>query len=287
MDFLDELETKIIPGDGAMGTLLLEAGIPLTQCFEELCVSNSDLIRSFHDAYLAVGARVLKTNSFGANAVRLEKFGLGNRVNEINWSAAQLARSCARGKNVYVAGSVGPTGLTAVQAKERGIDQRGVFQEQLGALLDGGVDLIFFETFTDLEELALALHVKQSLHHCPAICSVACNPEGRLASGLPVDEAFRKLRGLDAEVVGLNCIDGPAMGRFFQQNASEDLKSAYPNAGLPNEIEGRLFYELAPDDFAQSARDLAAAGARLIGGCCGVGPRHIAAMVAALEGFPA
>src|SRR5437773_413334 len=118
MDLLDELESKILPGDGAIGTLFAEAGISIERCFEELCVSQPDLVRDVHEQYIAAGARVVETNTFGANAVRLEKYGHEHRVNEINWSAAQLARQCAKGKNVYVAGSVGPLGITADQAKE-------------------------------------------------------------------------------------------------------------------------------------------------------------------------
>src|SRR5690242_227212 len=115
MDLLDELESHILPGDGAMGTMLMDAGVPLERCFEEICVSNPDMIRQIHDQYIGAGARVIETNTFGANAVRLDKHGLSNRVNEINWTAAQLARDVARGKDVYVAGSVGPLGITENQ----------------------------------------------------------------------------------------------------------------------------------------------------------------------------
>src|SRR5580658_2743027 len=121
----------------------------------------------------------METHSLRANALRLARHGLEHRVNEINWSAAQLAKDAARGKGVYVAGSVGPLGITADQAREQGINREDVFKEQVGALLDGGVNLIFFETFTDLDELLLALYVKKSLHHCPTVCSLSCSEEGR------------------------------------------------------------------------------------------------------------
>lgn len=284
MDLLDELQTRLVPGDGAMGTLLIEAGIPLERCFEELCVSRGELIAGIHEQYIAAGARVIETNSFGANAVRLEKYGLANRVNEINWAAAQLAKQSARGKDVFVAGSVGPLGLSAEQAAEHGIDRRAVFQEQIGALLDGGVGLIIFETFSDLEELSLALHVKQSLHHCPAICSMACSEEGRLPSGVLLADAFARLRGEGADIVGANCLNGPqAMLRLFQHLPAGELLSAFPNAGYPKYHDGRYLYYTTPEYFAESARGLAGEGARLIGGCCGIGPAHIAAMSAALK----
>ena len=274
MDLLEVLQDKIVPGDGAMGTMILEAGVPLERCFEELCVSQPDLIRGIHQKYVNAGARLIETNSFGGNAARLAKYGFENRVNEINWTAAKLAREAVRGKDICVAGSVGPLGITAGQAREQGIDRKAVFQEQIGALLDGGVDLIFFETFTDLEELLIALHVKQSLHHCPAVCSMSCSEEGRLPSGMPLVEAFGKLRAADAEIVGANCLNGPqAMLRLFQHLPIEGLLSAFPNAGYPKYHDGRYLYFTSPEYFANAARGLAAQGARLIGGCCGIGPR--------------
>jgi homocysteine S-methyltransferase len=286
MDLLELLQDRIVPGDGAMGTMILEAGVPLERCFEELCVSQPGLIRGIHEKYVAAGARVIETNSFGSNAARLSKYGLEHRVNEINWTAAKLARESVRGKDVSVAGSVGPLGLTAGQAKEQGIDRKAIFQEQIGALLDGGVDLIFFETFTDLEELLLALYVKQSLHHCPAICSMACAEEGRLSDGMSLTDAFGKLRAADAEIVGANCLNGPhAMLRLFQRLPAGGLLSAYPNAGYPKYHDGRYLYFTSPEYFAKAACGLAAEGARLIGGCCGIGPQHIAMMVEALRGL--
>src|SRR5216117_704441 len=111
MDLLDELRYRIIPADGAMGTYLMELGVPTEQCFEELCVSQPDLVRRVHENYIGAGARIIETNSFGGNAARLARYGLEHRVNELNWTAAQLAKDCARGKAVYVAGSVGPLGL--------------------------------------------------------------------------------------------------------------------------------------------------------------------------------
>jgi len=286
MDLLDELESTILPGDGAMGTQLMEKGVSLDRCFEELCVSQPDLVSGIHADYIAAGARVIETNTFGANAVRLAKHGMEHHVNEINWSAAQLAKDAAKGKGVYVAGSVGPLGITAEQAREQGIDRESVFKEQIGALLDGGVNVIFLETFTDLDELLLALYVKQSLHHLPAICSLSCSEEGRLPSGMTLLDAFAKLREQDADILGVNCLNGPqAMLRLFEKIPAEGFLSAFPNAGLPKYHEGHFLYYTTPDYFAKSAVELAKQGARLIGGCCGIGPQHIAAMSAALKGL--
>ena len=123
MDLLDELQTRVLCGDGAIGTMLLDAGIPLDRCFEELCLSDPDRIEKIHRQYIAVGARVIETNTFGANAVRLERFGLEGSVTEINYAAAQLAVGAALGKDVYVAGSVGPLGVSREEAMSRGIDR--------------------------------------------------------------------------------------------------------------------------------------------------------------------
>jgi homocysteine S-methyltransferase len=147
MDLLDELETRIVCGDGAMGTLLLDRGVPVDRCLEELCVSEPDRIRAIHEEYIAAGARVIETNTFGANVVRLARFGFENRVREINKAAVALARQAARGKDVCIAGSVGPLGITESEAEERGIDRAECFREQIAALLEEDVDLIFLETF--------------------------------------------------------------------------------------------------------------------------------------------
>lgn len=284
MDFLDELFSRIVPGDGAMGTELMARGVPPDRCFEEACLSAPDLVSAIHADNLAAGARFIETNSFGANAVRLARFGLENRVNEINWTAARLARDAASGKNAYVAGSVGPLGISAEEAKAAGIDREAVFREQLGALLDGGVHAIIFETFLDAEELALALHAKQSLHHCPAIASFACTEEGRLPDGTPLASAWRKLSELGADVVGANCINGPQrMVRLFSKLPAAGAVSVFPNAGRPRYFNGRFLYYTTPNYFAENARLLAAEGAKLIGGCCGIGPAHVRAMVEALR----
>src|SRR5437588_6258060 len=157
MDLLAELGERLVCGDGAMGTLLLDRGVPVDRCLEELCVSDPNRIRAVHEEYVAAGARVIETNTFGANAVRLSRFGFENRVAEINKAAVEIARQAARGKNVCVAGSVGPLGISAHEAEERRIDRAECFREQIAALLEADVDLIFFETFMNFEEIEIAL----------------------------------------------------------------------------------------------------------------------------------
>ena len=284
MDLLDELQSHLICGDGAMGTMLLEEGIPFERCLEELCLSEPERVRKIHDAYVAAGARVIETNTFGANAVRLERFGFGEQTREINAAAAGLAKEAGRGKDVCVAGSIGPLGITADEAKTRGIDRAAVFAEQVSGLLDGGADAIFFETFLDDQELELALKAKLGVSKGPTICSLACEQEGRLPSGLTLVEAFRKLTALGADVVGVNCLNGPqATVHLLERVPLEFLLSAYPNAGYPKYHEGRFIYYSSPDYFSKLAREMVAQGARLIGGCCGTTPRTIAAIAATLS----
>jgi len=283
MDLLDELHSRVLCGDGAIGTLLLEAGIPFERCFEELCVTEPERIETIHQQYIRAGARVIETNTFGANAVRLERFGLEGCVAEINRAAARIAVKTAHGKEVYVAGSVGPLGISGDEAAARGIDRAECFREQIGALLEGGTHLIFFETFMDFGEMEIALQAKNDLGGDLAICSFACAPQGRMSSGMLLVDAFTKLRELKAEIVGVNCMTGSHdMAQLLQRVPAENLLAAYPNAGYPKYHKGRFIYHTAPDYFAQLAREMVGEGARLIGGCCGTNPAHIAAIAAAI-----
>jgi homocysteine S-methyltransferase len=274
MAFLDDLQKRPLIGDGAMGTELLAAGAPRGACLEELCVRAQEMVQAVHRSYLAAGARLLRTNSFGANAVRLAAHGCEHRVGELNWTAAQLARDCARGSGAVVAGSVGPLG-----PEGEGVNREGIFIEQIGALLDGGAQLIFLETFTDLGELLLAVHAKHSLHHCPVIASLACDAAGRVPDGATLGEAWARLRSAEADVVGINCLD-PAAALSALDAAVDDPGpiAVFPSAGLPRERDGRLEYPIDPATFAGAGRRLLERGVRLLGGCCGAGPTHIAAL---------
>ncbi|MGI8436899.1 MAG: homocysteine S-methyltransferase family protein, partial [Chthoniobacterales bacterium] len=283
MDLLEELQTRLVCGDGAMGTLLMEGGFPLEGCFEELCVTEPARVRAVHEQYLAAGARVIETNTFGANAVRLERFGLEGRVREINRAAAEIARTAAKVKDAVVAGSVGPLGISAEEAKARGIDRGECFREQVTGLLEGGAELIFLETFMDDAEMALAFAAKQAVGAGLTICSFACSAEGRLSTGTPLVEAFVRLRSAGAQMVGVNCMNGPrGMVQLLERVPADYLLAAYANAGYPMYHEGRFIYQTAPEYFAQSAREMVAQGARLIGGCCGTNPTHVRAIAEAI-----
>jgi homocysteine S-methyltransferase len=284
MNLLDELETRAVCGDGAMGTLLLAAGVPIERCFEELCVSEPERIQKIHEDYIAAGARVIETNTFGANAVRLERFGMEKRVREINRAAVGLAKNAAKNKDVYVGGSVGPLGISGEEAAARGNDRAECFREQITALLDGGVDAIFFETFTDLEEMEIALRAKNRVGNALEICSFACAPGGRLRCGTMLVDAFSRLSDLGAKIVGVNCLNDPReMAALLRQMPAGYSLSVYPTAGQPRRDHSRFHYDVTPDFFAAWAPDLVTNGARLLGGCCGTTPAHVASLAKAIR----
>ena len=284
MDLLGELEKRVVCGDGAIGTLLLNVRVPRERCLEELCLSEPEHIQKIHEEYFAAGAEVIETNTFGANAVRLARSGLEKRVGEINSAGVKLARAAAKGGAVYIAGSVGPLGMTAEEVSARGIDRAVCFREQIGALVEAGVDLIFFETFMDLAEMEIALLAKNEIGDVPVICSFACRPDGQLRCGTTLKDAFHRLRDKGADLMGVNCLNDPGKMATLLRSLSADYALAvYPTAGQPSTVEGRLSYDVTPEMFATSARELIASGARLVGGCCGTTAQHIAEVAAALR----
>jgi len=287
MDLLDELEKRVLCGDGAMGTLLLDDGVRMSRCFEELCVSAPERIQKIHESYITAGARVIETNTFGANAVRLQRFGMEERVSEINRAAVAVAKSAARNRDICVAGCVGPLGITARDAAARGIDRARCFREQITALLEAGVDAIFLETFTDFDEIEIALQAKNTVSEAPEICSIACRPDGQLRCGMILAEAFSRLWDMGAKILGVNCMNDPAeMVVLLRQLPAEFPLAVYPTAGRPRLRDDRFHYDVAPQSFADAARDLVAKGARLVGGCCGTTPAHITALESAIASLP-
>ncbi len=287
MNLLEELQTSVVCGDGAMGTELMGAGVPMEVCLEEVNLTDPDVVLRIHEAYIAAGSRVIETNTFGANSMRLAKHGLESKVRELNLAAVAIAKRASSGKDVCVAASVGPLGIANEEVRAQKIDQKAIFQEQISALLEADVHAIFLETFLDLEEIKIALQALRQLStEIPVICSMVCSEEGRLPSSLPVVQAFRELSRLGANVVGVNCVTGPrAMVQILKRIPLDFVISAYPNAGYPRYQEGRFIYNAFPEYFAKAAKEFVAEGARLIGGCCGVGPQHIQEMSKALIGL--
>lgn len=261
MDLLETLISRAVIADGAMGTLLRARGAGEGSCLEELCVKQPAMVEQVHRDYLAAGAQLIRTHSFGSNAVRLAQWGLERHVGEMNWLAARIARDAAKGTGAIVAASVGPTG--------QGGKAGPLLEEQVGALLDGGAQCVIFETFTDVDELLIALEVKQSLHHCPAVALLARADA----------EAWTRMRDAGADVVGVNCIGTPQETLSALGDIDLADTAAFPSAGLPDASGA---YGLTPADFAEGAQALVSRGVRLIGGCCGTTPDHIAALVARL-----
>ena len=268
-----------------MGTLLAERGIPSGSCFEELCLSQPETIAFIHREYLEAGAQLITTNSFGANARKLRVFGLESRVSDINRSAARLAREAVAtsGRSALVAGGVGPLGAPQGEAEQ---SLESLFHAQISGLLEGSADLILLETFQNPEELSLALRVAKSLGNKPVITLIASPESGRLPGGAWIGDVLESLGEQGADLVGLNCVNGPqAMLRLVEKIAPSRPLAVYPNAGRPNYQEGRIAYGTSPEYFADLGRRMAEAGAALVGGCCGTSPLHIATLSEALQGL--
>jgi homocysteine S-methyltransferase len=284
--FLDELGKGLMLGDGAVGTLFYQRGEPLDACYDALNLQKPDVVAQVHREYLEAGARLIETNTFGANRVKLEKFGLEHQARAINTQGARIAFQVAHAQGAFVAGSIGPL-LTAPGASLEPQRLLESYREQIEGLLEGGVDVLFLETFSNLSDMLIALEVARSFEGPPIIASLSLSDDGHTADGIRINEAFARLRSAGADVVGLNCHTGPVgTERLLEELSVQpgDLVSAYPNAGRPQFYEGRYIYHPTPQYFADYLPKLVAQGARLIGGCCGTTPDTIRAMARALPG---
>lgn len=290
-DLLERLldPDQVILFDGAMGTMLYARGVFINRCYDELVLRSPDLVRGIHAAYRDAGAQVLETNSFGASRTRLAQYGLGEQAGEINRRAAELAREAA-GSEILVAGAVGPLGIRLEPYGPTSREEaRQVFAEQMAALKAGGVDCFVLETFSDIEELHQALLAARDVDATmPVIAQATLGQDLRTAYGASPEDLARSLTDWGADITGLNCSVGPQaiLEAVERMAAVTDLKlSAQPNAGMPREVGGRRMYMASPEYMASYARHLVQAGARVIGGCCGTTPEHIAAMAAGLRGL--
>ncbi len=284
--FLQSLTTGPLLVDGAMGSLLYERGVLHTRSYEELNLSQPELIRTIHRDYVQAGAQIIETNTFGANRVVLARHGLADRVSEVNRAAVELARSAANGR-AHVAGAVGPTGVKfaiATAAERR--NARFALAEQIDVLVLAGVDAIMLETFTSLLEMETALEVaKQRGPKIPVIAQMVFDAQGRGDGGMPPDEIADRLIAAGADVVGANCGIGPA--ELYNVGASMCGRGRpvilQPNAGLPASVEGRTLYVANPEHFGVFARRMLKSGVSMIGGCCGTTPAHTRAMLGAVR----
>ncbi len=273
---------RVVLFDGAMGTMLYSRGVYINQCYDELNVRSPDLVRDVHAEYVAAGAEVLETNTFGANRLKLEQYGLSDRVREINRAGAELARA-ALGERGLVAGAVGPLGVRLEPFGPTSLDEaRALFREQMEGLAEGGANLFLLETFSDLHEIEQALLAARDVDSTrPVIAQMTIGIDCRTPYGASVEDVAIALDAAGADIIGLNCSVGPqAILDAVEKMAQVTRKklSAQPNAGMPRDIGGRSMYMASPEYMASYARHLIHAGARVIGGCCGTTPEHIAAI---------
>lgn len=289
--FRGRLLARPILVDGGLGTLLFSRGVPQRACLEELVASRPEMVGAAHREYLEAGAELIETLSFGANRQRLATWGLERRVSQLNRRAAQLAREAREvsGREALVGGSVGPLGPPT-----RGLPDlpepvaRAAFREQIEGLLDGGADVIVLETFSDLGQLLLAVDEARRASDVPVIASLTFGEELVLADGTSPRAAAQALGAAGADAVGVNCGAGPAacldaLEAMGPPEDGEPGRSIMPNAGLSQRLEGRFLYAASPEYFGSVTPRLVAAGARIVGGCCGTTPDHTAAMRVALD----
>jgi homocysteine S-methyltransferase len=274
---------QVVVFDGAMGTMLYNKGVFINQCYDELNLRAPDLVRDVHKAYRKAGAEVLETNSFGANRIKLEQYGLSSQVAEINRAAAKIAREVAEDE-LLVAGAVGPLGVRIEPLGPTSLDEaRAAFREQLQALKDGGCDVFILETFADLHEIEQAILAAREVDpNIPVIAQMTIGADCHTPYGLSAEDLAQALDALGADIIGLNCSVGPQIILDAIEKMTPKTRrklSAQPNAGMPRDVSGRSMYMASPEYMGTYAHHLVQAGARIVGGCCGTTPEHIAAMV--------
>ena len=267
--------------------MLYSKGVYINSCFDELNLTNPELVGEVHRLYLQSGVDIIETNTFGANRYKLKKFGLENKVREINIEGVRLARGEA-GKHVFVAGSIGPLGVKIEPWGQTTVEEaEEAFREQAEALLEGGVDFFILETFSDLNEIHQAIKALQEISPAAVfIAEMTIEEDGNSLYGTTPEVFTKKLEEWGAPVVGLNCSVGPdPMLRCIEKMAqiTELPLSAMPNAGVPRNVEGRNIYLCSPEYMAEYAKRFILNGVKVVGGCCGTTPAHSKAMRAAIK----
>lgn len=283
MSLLQDLEKGILIADGAMGTILYSHGVD--RSFEELNMTHPEQIQHVHEAYIHAGANVIQTNTYGANYIKLARYGLEEQVKKINQKAVRIARAASDG-NAYVLGNIG--GIHGSQNVIEPEEIKRSFREQLYCLLLEGVDGLILETYYDLEELTTVLEIAREETDIPIITNVSMHEPGVLENGVLLKDALAQLEDLGADVIGVNCRFGPSQMVTSLETVPLPKKAylaAYPNASLPAYRDGILFYENEPEYFETCAKDLRDQGVRLLGGCCGTTPEHVRALAKGIEGI--
>ena len=283
MGLLQDLKERILIGDGAMGTLLYSYGID--RCFEELNVSKPEEIKRIHKVYVEAGADIIQTNTYGANFIKLSRYGLEDETKKINQEAVRIARASSDG--AYVLGTMG--GIRTFNKNAYSLEEiKRSFREQLYLLLHEEPDGLLLETYYDLEEAREVLKIARKETELPIMLNVSMHEQGVLQDGTPLREALRSIADLGADITGINCRLGP----YHMIEALTEVPifrdaylSVYPNSSLPSLEEGRLVYDTDDAYFRESAVQFRTQGARIIGGCCGTTPNHIRAMAEAVRGL--
>ncbi len=283
--FEEYIKENLVLLDGAMGSLIYEKGVFIDKCYDELNLSRPELIRSIHEEYIRAGARVIETNTYGANRFKLKSHNLLEQIEEINLSGVSLAKDAAE-ENVYVAGSMGPSGVELEPWGETTLQE--VFEtyaEQAGILAQGGVDLFILETFQDIREMEQAIKAIRSVSDLSIVAMMTVGEDGKTRYGVDLEDITCRLVNSEATVIGLNCTVGPKpMLDFVEQmrRLSDKPIAIMPNAGRPQFTDGRMIYMSTPEYFSVYTKRFIDKGVRVLGGCCGTTPEHIAKMANAL-----
>jgi 5-methyltetrahydrofolate--homocysteine methyltransferase len=279
-------DQPVVLADGAMGTMLFAAGLQFGDPPEVWNLSHPDVVRRIHRGYLDAGSRILMTNTFGGNRLRLSLHNLEHRVRELNQTAAVLLRGevDAAGGQALVAGDIGPTGSimepTGTLAYDEAVE---VFAEQAAGLIAGGVDLIWIETMSDLMEVRAAIEgVRREAPAIPLIATMTFDTRGHTMMGVSPEQAVKALSTWGADAVGGNCGNGPdeLLGVIERMHAAEPgvVLVAKSNAGMPELVDMQAVYRADPATMATAVSAMVEAGATIVGGCCGTTPAHLAAM---------
>jgi len=289
--FLDRLKKGVILCDGAMGTLLYSRGVSYYKCFDELNLSNPKVVQRVHQDYIKSGAEIIETNTFGANRFKLATHGFEEKLKDINLKGAKIAREARdiEGKEVFVAGSVGPIGQRIHPFGDITLKQvRDAFLEQAESLLEGGVDLFIIETISDLREMKEAVSAIRSMCQLPIVASMTFGEDGKTLMGNIPEEVAEVLDKLEVEIIGANCSVGPL--KIYEviqvmKGKTEKHISAMPNAGFPHFVEGRFLYLSSPEYMAEYTERFIRSGVNIVGGCCGTTPEHIKMMSRVIKKF--
>jgi methionine synthase / methylenetetrahydrofolate reductase (NADH) len=296
--FAEIFANRPVLADGAMGTVLYARGVFINRCYDELNLSDPGLILSVHEEYLQAGAEILETNTFGANRFRLARHGLAGKVAEINAAGVRIAREAAnhlrekQAGEAWVAGALGPLGVRLEPLGKTGLEEaRAAFAEQIRALAGAGVDLLVIETMPALNEAREALlAAEEAAPQLPVLVMVTVDDESNCLDGSSPAHAAALLAEWGANAIGVNCSTGPSSvltAIEAMRKATSLPLAAMPNAGMPRAVEGRNIYLCSPEYMASFARKVIAAGAQIVGGCCGTTPNHIRAMRSAMRAIDA